>query len=135
MALLLGLPYKTKLHKSEERITRLRVWTDWETVSALAHTPKLLGRTISVEEWQEGKLQPLKKLLPQESYRQDDYYNRPGSKENHIRIQSQNYSNARYTSGLAMTFEIYKKLTQQPELSNELSAILSLALDKWLYRL
>jgi RecB family endonuclease NucS len=135
IALLLWLPYKATPYQKKERITRLRLWTDWGTVSALAHTPKLLGRTISIEEWQSGEFQPIKKLLPTETLRLDIYYNRPGEKEKYIRCQGQNYNNAHHSSGLAMTFEMYKKLANRPYLSNEFSTIITLALDQWKRRL
>ncbi|QQE64297.1 hypothetical protein GFS31_09770 [Leptolyngbya sp. BL0902] len=135
VALLLWLPYKATPYQKRDKITRLRLWTDWKTVSALAHTPKLLGRTISIEEWDSGEFQPIKKLLPTVNFMLDAYYNRPGAKEKHIKFQGQNYRNAHHSSGLAMTFEMYKKLTNQPYLSNELSTIINLALDQWKRRL
>lgn len=134
-ALLLWLPYKATPYHKKERIMRLRLWTDWQTVSALAHTPKLLGRTITVEEWQSGEFQPIKKLLPTIDFMLDAYYNRPGEKEKHIRFQGQNYENAHHSSGLAMPLELYRKLIKKPDLSNDLSTFVTLALSQWKRRL
>lgn len=73
VALFLWLPHRTS---RQTIVARLRVWTDWQIVSDLAHIPKALGSTITVDKWLEGNLEPLKKVVPQntlvqERYRQD----------------------------------------------------------------
>lgn len=135
IALFLWLPHQVRLHRGKSMVARLRLWTNWETVSDLAHVPKAVGRTITIEEWREGNLAPLKKVLPKNKFGQEQYENWPGWKERYIDTRSGALNNAHYKSGIAMTFEIYKKITGQSELSNNFSEILKLALNTWIVRL
>lgn len=135
IALFLWLPHQVRLNRGKAMVARLRVWTDWETVSDLAHVPKAVGRTVTIEEWREGHLAPLKKVLPRDKSGQEQYENWPGWKERYIETQSRALNNAHYKSGIAMSFEIYKRMTGQSELANDFSALLTLALNTWMSRL
>ncbi|MBD2261260.1 DUF91 domain-containing protein [Pseudanabaena sp. FACHB-2040] len=132
IALFLWLPHRVRLHGGQEIIARMRMWTAWVTASDLAHVPSAIGRTITVDEWREGKLPPLNKVLPKGKFFQEQYDTFPGWKEQYITTRSGALRNSHYKSGLAMTFEVYKKLARKPEMSNQLEVMVHTALEVWL---
>jgi RecB family endonuclease NucS len=107
LILFLSIPYA---HKWTEKrfIARMRVWTDWKSVSDVAHVPKGMGKTkISQAEYESGR-----------------------------RPKSRNYYMHRYPSykcPLTADFKYYMELVNKQ--SNSLDSLVDLALETWLARL
>jgi RecB family endonuclease NucS len=132
VALFLWLPHRAS---RQTVVARLRVWTDWQTVSDLAHIPKALGSTITVDEWLKGNLEPLKKVVPQNTLVQERYRQDATWRSEFINGHRGNKAVAHHQSGIAMTFELYRTLMAQPHLSSELEMLTQLALQTWRRRL
>lgn len=133
-AIFLWLPHAIPRVRRREMVARMRIWTDWHIVSDLAHTPKGMGRTISVEEWLEGKIRPLNKVLPKGTWYKKTYDNNEAWRTKYINAHRGSMNVAHYTSGIAMTFDAYQKVIHNSGLSNQISDITQLALNTWLSR-
>lgn len=132
-AVFLWLPH-TASFRGRDIVARLRIWTDWQIVSDLAHVPKALGRTITVQEWLEGKIKPLNKVVPKSTWLKTRFDNDEVWRLKYINAHRGSTNVAHYRSGIAMTFDGYRKVIQQPDLSNQLTDITQLALGTWLRR-
>lgn len=133
----LWLPHAIIAYKRRDIVARMRIWTDWITVSDLAHVPKGNGRTITVNEWQEGKLQPLKKLLPKDSYSRKRQETDPDYRDQCFQNVKKNVEARNwwvgYRSGLAMTANAYKNHIKS-DFSSHIDDVTELALKTWLSR-
>jgi hypothetical protein len=137
-AVFLWLPHAIIAAKRSDIVARMRIWTDWITVSGLAHVPKGNGRAITVSEWKEGKLQPLKKLLTKDPYKRkleetDPSYRAKCFQNLEANIQKRHYW-INYRSGLAMTALAYRQHIKA-DFSQQIHDVIELALDTWLSRL
>jgi len=132
VALFFWLPHRLTTGSRQTVVARMRVWTNWHTVSDLAHVPKAIGRTITVQEWLDDRFQPLKKVIPFHPELKQRYEEDPRWRMQHIGAYRGSTATAHHSSGIALTFEGYQKLIQRPKLSNRLSDITQLALDTWL---
>lgn len=134
VALFLWLPHSVYVSQ-QNFVARLRIWTDWVLVSDLAHVPKGLGRTITIQEWLDGDLQPTSKVIPKSRWYRERYWEDEVWRTKFINDYRDSIAVAHYKRGIAMTLKGYQKLTERPDLSDRLSAIAQLALDIWLSRL
>ena len=134
IVLFLWLPHVVTGFKQRHIVARLRLWTDWLTVSDLAHVPKGTGRVISVDEWLAGDLRPLNKLMPKGSWNKERYKKDSSWKVRYINAHRHSRHVTHYTSGVAMSFERYREVIEQPVLSGQLQEITQLALKTWLER-
>ncbi|NJN22676.1 MAG: DUF91 domain-containing protein [Leptolyngbya sp. RL_3_1] len=137
-AVFLWLRHATIAAKRRGIVARMRIWTDWVTVSDLAHVPKGNGRAITVDEWRAGKLQPLKKLLIKDPYKRkrqetDPEYRAQCFQAIETNIQKR-HSWINYRSGLAMTAVAYRNHIKA-DFSNQIHDVIELVLDIWLSRL
>lgn len=132
MVLFLWLPHRAS---QQMIVARLRIWTDWHTVSDLAHIPKALGGTITVDEWLDGNLTPLKKVIPHNALAQERYRQDANWRSEFINGHRGNRAVARHQSGIAMTLELYRTMIEQPNLSSRLIALTNLALETWQSRI
>ncbi len=132
MALFLWLPHCTN---RQTIVARLRIWSDWQLVSDLAHIPKALGKTVTINEWLEGHHRPQKKVVPQNALVQEKYHQDAVWRSEFISGHRGNRAVAHYQSGIAMTFELYCTMTDQTNLSNELVTLVNVTLKTWQSRL
>lgn len=142
IALFLWLPLIVKGFKERSFIARMRIWTDWNTVSHLGHVPKGLGRMITKTEWKLGTVLPIVKLLPKhpesrQKFIQDQTYRESFIKSSHLDYYEKNES---YRSPLALTSSYYHSLFNQSNSSKNLQSQLlddfvNLALEKWIEKL
>jgi RecB family endonuclease NucS len=116
-------------------VARMRLWTDWQTISDLGHVPKGNGRKISVREWQAGNIRPLNKLLPRQAEHRDRFFTNAQYRHEYIKRQYNVGTNPHYRAGLALRFEHYIQLIGKPTLQPSLSSLVELALNTWLSRL
>lgn len=136
-ALFLWLPLIIRGFKQRKFTARMRVWTDWETVSDVGHIPHAFGRMINRAEWKLGN-PPLNKLLKQAGWRKrtwEGYFNDKTYRKRFIDSIDSHWDNPSYRSGLAMRISYYMKLVGQAEESNSLDRLVDMALENWLGRL
>lgn len=110
-ALFLWLPHVSTWRETPF-IARMRVWTDWKSVSDVGHVPKAVGRMITETEWKSKTVRPLRKLV----------------RGNFL------HSNT-HKSPIAMKIPYYIKLIGKSERLNSLDTLVDMALEKWLERL
>jgi RecB family endonuclease NucS len=134
VALFLWLPHAVIASPRRNIVARMRVWTDWQVVSDLAHIPQALGRTVTVDEWLEGRIRPLNKVLPKGQWLKQRYDDDEVWRLKFINAHRSSTRLAHYRSGVALTFTSYQQVVQRPELLNSLIDIAQLALKTWLGR-
>lgn len=134
VVLYLWLPHVLQGCKTKQGVARMRIWTDWQTVSDLGHVPQGNGRKISVSEWQAGKIRPLNKLLPSKEENRQRFFNNPQYRREYIGQHYNIGTNPHYRAGLALLFEHYARWIDQPKLQPSLECLLDLALETWLKR-
>lgn len=133
VALFLWLPHVIRGVKQRRVVARMRIWSDWNTVTDIGHIPKGFGRKISYGEWLAGNIRPLKSLLPkkkenQTRFFQDEEYRNGLVQRYHIYFRQ----NGHHTAPLALSIDEYKRLSEQPSLEPSVDAIVDLALQTWL---
>lgn len=133
VALFLWLPHRTRT-QTQDIVARLRIWLEGSCITHLAHVPKALGSTITVDEWLAGNLKPLKKVIPQYDYILEQYRNDADWRTRFIEEFRDSTGVAPHTSGIALTFRAYQILHTEHQLSNSLGTITGLALKTWLRR-
>lgn len=131
----LWLPHVVQRFKKQVFIARMRIWTDWNTISDIGHVPKGPGRMLSYSEWKAGVVRPLNKILPSQKELRDKYFTDTSYREAFVHRNRYLCKNPHYKSGLALPFENYIKLTEKPEQTNSLKALVQLALETWLGKL
>jgi RecB family endonuclease NucS len=134
-ALFLWLPHRIRQLDAKTFTARMRIWLDGSTVTALGHVPKGMGRMVSFREWEAGTIRPLNKILPRYKDERERFFADARYRQSFITQNKFLCFSAHYRSGLALPFERYCKYTQQPALSNQLDALVDLALKTWLNRL
>jgi hypothetical protein len=148
MVLFLWLPWKTARHHKKQMVVRMRLWTDWETVSALGHTPDAMGKMVSFEEWESASVRPLNRVLPKGmSWRHDSWIPVEISQNKYFTdpvyraefIHQHRYlphaSQHNYRSGVAMSATSYLEYMGQSNTSLQLSEFVNLALETWLSKI
>lgn len=135
--LFLWLPLRLRMGIDQKSFTaRMRIWTkDWVTVSDLGHIPKGLGRMVSFREWETGSVRPLNKILPSRKDARAKYFSSAAYRRDFVKRNSFLGYVPHYRSGVALTFEVYRRILQQPNLSDQLDAAVDVALNAWLSRL
>jgi RecB family endonuclease NucS len=134
-ALFLWLPHVSGSYKRQSIVARMRIWTDWSTVSDLGHVPKGCGRMISRSEWQSGICRPLNKILPKQPELKEKYFTDSAYRERLVNSNKHLCNRTHYKSGLAMSFGAYTKHVEASDVSNRLTHVTNLALETWLKRL
>ncbi len=148
MVLFLWLPWKTSRHHKKQMVVRMRLWTDWKTVSDLGHTPDAMGKMVSFEEWESASVRPLNKVLPKGmSWRRDwwiptavaqeKYFTDPVYRAKFVHEHSYlpDASQHNYRSGVAMSATSYLEYIGKSDMSLKLSEFVSLALETWLSKI
>jgi RecB family endonuclease NucS len=113
---------------------RMRVWTDWKTVSDVGYIRKGTGIMISENEYRLGTVNPPAKLLPSTYYgkeARDAFKNDQAYRESHIYSTLVEYEYERHfdKSPLAMSLSYYMKLIGESEADNSLERIVDMALE------
>ncbi|MGK7882179.1 MAG: endonuclease NucS domain-containing protein [Crocosphaera sp.] len=138
LALFLWLPHVTSRGpRAKQIIARMRIWTDWQNVSALGHITKGSGRMISFEEYHSGSVKPLKKLLPPNSWGDspERFFSDKAYREKFVERRKYLALNPHYTSGIAMSTETYFTLIKRGKKSFFLQDLINLALETWIEKL
>jgi hypothetical protein len=135
-SLFLWLPHVTSRTMSARKIVaRMKVWTDWLSVTSVGHVPKGNGRMVSYEEWRLGSVRPLNKLLPPNCgvHSIERYFTDKDYRERFVEERYKNQaSNPHYKSGLAMSIKGYLSLIKKEEEISSLQDLINLALEVWL---
>lgn len=134
-ALFLWLPHVSGSYKRQSIVARMRIWTNWSSVSDLGHVPKGCGRMISQSEWQSGICRPLNKILPKQPEFKERYFTDSAYRERLVNSNKHLCNRTHYKSGLAMSFEVYTKYIEMLNISSRLADVTNLALETWLKRL
>lgn len=134
--LFLWLPLQQRGINQKRFIARMRIWSeDWVTVSDLGHIPKGLGRMVSLGEWKAGSVRPLNKVLPNRKDFKEQYFSSETYRTGFVERNSFLGYDSHYRSGIALSFDRYCKIMAQPQLSEQLDAVVEVALQTWLTRL
>lgn len=135
--LILWLPYALGWGSSRRFVARVRLWTnsDWSIVLNLGYVRQGMGKKLSYEEWKEGKLRPIAKMLPKELALRERFFTDVRFRNSFIQERHPYCISARSEAGLALPFDSYKKLIQQPQLIGRVDELLQLALKTWLGKL
>ena len=137
VALFLWLPHVTSQWKSAKPIVaRMRIWTDWTSISAVGHIPKAIGRMISFDEYYAASVSPLNKLLDMhhgvnKKRLREKYFNDKNYRESVVSKRKYLGCKPHYTSGLAMFPEEYFKFIDRIGHSLVLQDLVNLALETW----
>jgi len=137
-ALFLWMPLVSSGWKKRKFVARMRVWSDWQSVSNIGHVPKALGTMITITELKSGNVRPLANLLPTKKESREKFLKDKAYRERCIDASPYKgvyEKDESYKSPLAMSITHYMKLIEKPEESYSLEVIVNIALEKWLERL
>ncbi len=148
VALFLWIPYMIArpTRNSQQCIARVRIWTNWLTVTDVGHVPKGFGNMVSQQEFLIGKVKPLAKLLPKPRRKQNQkvesraekYFRSESTRKIRLlgAISEWDKSNPHYRNGLALPLATYLQLNNKEHSKSEgLEDFVDLALNTWLEKL